>query len=146
MNTKSLLIGAALVAVGVIIGYFLNCNSCNMPKKCDKEMVQHHGMKDGHPGFDKAGCPKKRMHDEVFAKLNLTADQQAKIDAIFEAKREAMKAEREKTHAAIKAVLTPEQQKQFDELISKCCPMGGQGMNPECKKQGGEPPKPCCKK
>ena len=147
MKTKSIIIGIALLVVGALIGYFVSRNCCpmNYPAPCNKEMVgQHQGMKP-HCEMGEKKCG-NRFKVEVLEKLNLTADQQTKIDEIMVSKRDAVKAEKQKADAAIKAVLTPEQQKQFDELVAKCCPMRGDcPRNPECKKQGGEQ-RPCCKK
>ena len=58
--------------------------------------------------------------------LNLTEEQQTQVQAIFEAKkprmealREQMKALKEETDSEIKAILTPEQVKQFEAMQEK---------------------------
>ena len=58
--------------------------------------------------------------------LDLTEEQQAQVQAIFEAKKprmeaihEQMKALKEETDSEIKAILTPEQQKQFEAMQEK---------------------------
>ena len=84
--------------------------------------------------------PKARF-EEFSKKLNLTAEQQEKIRPIKEDKEKAIKELYKETwdkkmkimddtHAKIKAFLTPEQQKKFEEMIAKC--------KAECKKHHHE--------
>ncbi len=47
--------------------------------------------------------------------LNLTADQQTKIRAIFDEKHSKMKALHEESHKKVLAVLTPEQKEKFEK-------------------------------
>jgi LTXXQ motif. len=73
--------------------------------------------------------------------LDLTEEQQTQVKAIFEAKKprmeaihEQMKALKEETDSEIKAILTPEQQKQFEAMQEKA--------QREIRKNEGAPSKP----
>ncbi len=62
----------------------------------------------------------KAHHAEKMAKmakeLGLTADQQTKMDALFEQQHTKIEAVHEETKARLQAVLTPEQLKKFDTM------------------------------
>ena len=99
------------------------------------------------PKAETKQCDKYKKYDpkakfEQFSKeLNLTADQQEKIRPIKEAKEKAIKELYKETwdkkmkimddtHAKVKAFLTPEQQKKYEEMIAK--------WKAECKKHHHE--------
>ncbi len=66
-------------------------------------------------------------------RLNLTEEQKARIKPIMEAQEKQMKAEFQATRAKIREVLTPEQQKKFDEMPARSgdCRKGpAKGMQP----------------
>lgn len=72
---------------------------------------------------DKMEHRSEKRLDHLKKKLNLTDEQQKKIQSIQESKREKkkaiheqMKALHDETQAEIRAVLTPEQQAKFDEM------------------------------
>lgn len=143
MNTKSLLIGAALVILGGILGFLLSTSNCCSMQQCNKQCPQQQEKQFSKCGKEQGAefdGHKGRFHknsEEMFKKLNLSPEQKSQIEKIMDQKRENMKAEREKTHEAIKALLTPEQQTKFDECMKNHCNrMAG---NVECEK-------PCCKK
>src|SRR5688500_12160737 len=89
------------------------------------------------PGYGSA-CP---MHDEDAAKkhlemmakeLGLTEDQKAKVRAIKDEKHEKMAAVMKESRDRVNALLTPEQQKKFENMKSKkghceMCGMDGKG-------------------
>ena len=74
------------------------------------------GVAFAHEGHDGKGWDSKAYVEKLTKDLNLTPDQAAKIQAIFDAKHEAMKSKMEETHAAIDAVLTPEQKTKYDAM------------------------------
>lgn len=93
------------------------CHSCT-PCKYDKA---------GHGKHNKM---KRKMLEHFSSELNLTPEQKTKVAAIFESKHQEMmkireevtprfKALRKSTHDEINKILTPEQQKKFEELDSK---------------------------
>ncbi|MCK9561549.1 MAG: hypothetical protein M0R02_02385 [Bacteroidales bacterium] len=134
METKSLLVGAALLLVGVILGFGVSTISANSKqpyypkyeKKYKKEFSQCHyngdkrkGMKSkqGRNNFNYAnyGQLQKIMTEE----LSLSAEQQEKIDALFakqaemrEAHQTKMRAERE----ARQQIRIAEREKMHDEI------------------------------
>lgn len=57
----------------------------------------------------------KRL-DRLSEKLNLTADQKAKIQTLFDSQRAKMKAIREETHTKMLAMLTAEQKAELEKL------------------------------
>jgi periplasmic protein CpxP/Spy len=68
----------------------------------------------GHEMESPAMC---KMRTEHLAKeLGLNDEQKTKVEAIFAAQKEKIKALHEETDASIKAILTPEQQTKFDAL------------------------------
>lgn len=115
----------------------------------------------GRPGGMRMGG--RRFQDEVFAKLNLNADQKAKIKALqdkFRKEMEAMRskgtaggppsqADRDKMMAKFKAhndalmkILTPAQKTKFEQLMKEMrekarSQRGGPGAPPPGKKPGG---------
>lgn len=64
------------------------------------------------PGSMPSSMPMRPYHDPL-SNLNLTAEQQTKINHIRKQFREKAQKNREKEHQQIQAVLTAEQQKQF---------------------------------
>jgi Spy/CpxP family protein refolding chaperone len=95
---------------------------------------------------------------ELKSQLNLTADQEAKVKAAIEAEvaekcahKKAMHEKMGHAHAdaaaKIKAVLTPEQQANLDEIHGKgmmpCCQEAAK-KGEKCEKCAGMAMKPCC--
>ena len=117
MNRLKLATGIILIfALGVLFGvlgsgmYF-------------KQRVEH---------FRESGpqVRKERLMKRLTRRLDLTPQQQEKVTVIFEEMRgqlfnlrtkhkPEMERIREQGHARIKAILSPEQQKQFDEMMAK---------------------------
>ena len=69
-----------------------------------------------HEGHDGKGWDSKAYTEKLTKDLNLTPDQASKIQAIMDQKHEHMKAKMDETHAAINAVLTPEQRTKYDAM------------------------------
>ncbi len=129
MSTKSLLLGAGLIILGVLIGFGMGmssqCTSKNNPPcyenaKCYKQKVKK-GKK----------CKKPSFKQRLVMELNLSEEQIQKVDTIFIAKREMRKAQKTenklaikeinaKTNSGIRAILNAEQQAKFDEMIKNC--------------------------
>jgi Spy/CpxP family protein refolding chaperone len=74
----------------------------------------------GGPGGPEGEQNFKQHHAEKIAavakELGLTADQQSKVDAIFEQQHTKFQAIHEETKTRLQAVLTPEQLKKFDNM------------------------------
>ncbi len=66
-----------------------------------------------HPGKDGPHGEARLQH--MKEELNLTADQEAKIRAIFQKQQEKMKAIHEQTRDSIASVLTAEQKAKFEQ-------------------------------
>lgn len=101
------LFGAALIGAGSHY-YFARCR-----KDCGGSHWKDRG---------------KEFLSEMKSKLSLTPDQEAKIDKILEAKRKKIDEMRQKvrpnfhkvreqTHAEIRSVLKPDQQRVFDQIV-----------------------------
>lgn len=83
-----------------------------------------------HFGPPRHGDMKKHMLSRLSHDLHLSAEQKAKVEAVFEAKRPKMKALRaetrpqfeaihKETQAEIRVLLSPEQQTKFDAINAK---------------------------
>ncbi len=83
-----------------------------------------------YPRTKHSGKMKERMIERLSSKLDLSAEQKTKVMAIFEAQKPKMmalekemhpkfEALRTETDQEIKKVLTPEQQKKFDQVKAK---------------------------
>jgi periplasmic protein CpxP/Spy len=93
--------------------------------------------KPAHPEAGPRGGPRGEMLKEMGEKLNLTADQKAKLQEAFKSQREAMKdltpeerrekmkENRKTTDAKIKEILTPEQYAQWEKMKQENRPAGG---------------------
>jgi protein CpxP len=108
----------------------------------------------GRQGGDPAAM-QARQNERLFDGITLTAEQKAKVDSIQTAARAAqqsamqgggmrdpearqrMMAQRQATMAAIRAVLTAEQQTKFDANLASMPAMGAGGRPPE----GQRPPR-----
>jgi periplasmic protein CpxP/Spy len=136
MNIKSVLIGAALVIVGALVGGFIA--SHHPMKQCDKqEMVGPKcPMAGPEHGEEMRGCGPK-VCAKIFEELNLSAEQKTQLDKIFEQKHMQHQEIEKKVQLDIKAILTPEQLKKYEEMEKDRCTK--MGMAPDG-------PKPCCKK
>lgn len=87
----------------------------------------------GSMSAQRGGGKRMSVEEQVTAmtkELNLTADQQKKITALYtdfqkkrtentQTSREQMRAERDNLNKQVKAVLTANQQKKFDEMMQK---------------------------
>lgn len=134
MEVKSILVGAGLVIVGGLLGFVLASKHCGMHAKMGCGFNSCRKMNEqGFHNKKFAGEHHQFFKETLTDELALTAEQQTKIDEIFETKKEQHKASRKehrekmqeemsKTHAEIKAILTPEQQTKFDELKNEMFP------------------------
>ncbi len=68
----------------------------------------------------------KRL-DRMAKELNLTAEQKNKVSAIMDKTQEEMKAVRDAREKKVKAVLTPDQAKKFDEMKAEMQKKMGEG-------------------
>ncbi|HPH16366.1 MAG TPA: hypothetical protein PK029_04285 [Bacteroidales bacterium] len=118
MNVKSVIVGALLVIVGVVLGYVISSQSCCPLKKggmpCSPPMGQFDGPH-GH-NFDKHKGGMQLFSPEFLDEIKATDEQKKQITEILDKKREEMKAhreqmkaERDKVHAQIMQVLNDEQ-------------------------------------
>ncbi len=86
--------------------------------------------------------PSSRLIDRLTDELQLSGEQRVKVEAILSARRQKLEqlnqdvisraeTERQAMQSEIRAVLTPEQQKRFDEWLARA-PRGpfGRGMRP----------------
>jgi Spy/CpxP family protein refolding chaperone len=91
-------------------------------------------------GPGSGGPPPGRLIERLDAELNLTADQHAQVERIFEARRRGLEAvqndvlaraekEQRELQAEIRKVLTPEQQQRFDKWLAEA-PRGRRGRGP----------------
>lgn len=142
MNIKSVLIGAALIIVGAVLGVMINshCPMASCKKQCPKQEMVGPKCPMGAPqhGGEMKGCGPKTCAI-IFDQLNLTAEQKKELDKISEQKQAKMKEVKDQYQQGIKALLTPEQFTKFQELKNELCPKmndGPQGKKPCCKKQG----------
>lgn len=114
-----------------------SCHGCH--KKDGGKYGHKHGCKDGdcegtHHKFGRMHGDfkdkKKHMLEKFASELDLTSDQKIKVAAVFESKHKKMlelrdelhpkfEALRKSTQNDIKELLTPEQQKKFDEIHSR---------------------------
>ncbi len=69
-----------------------------------------------HEGHDGKGWDPKAYTEKLTKELNLTPDQAVKIQAITAQHQEKSKAAMDEKHAAINAVLTPEQKTKYDAI------------------------------
>ncbi len=120
-------------------------------------LAAQQGPPGGPPGRGRGGDPaamQARQNEMLFQGITLTAEQRAKVDSIQTASRarqqELMQAggmrtpetrhqmmqQRQATLAAIRTVLTPEQQAKFDENVA-AMPAAGAGGRPP---RGNGPP------
>ncbi|MDR2963883.1 MAG: hypothetical protein LBU90_09685 [Bacteroidales bacterium] len=116
MNAKNVAIGVILVIFGAFVGYAISSKVAN---KHSQEQVQVCGAKKGQCDKGKEGSKGKRRGGkkaQLLAQLSLTDAQQAQIQALFAARAEQKKASREEFKTAIKAILTPEQLAQYEQL------------------------------
>jgi Spy/CpxP family protein refolding chaperone len=68
-------------------------------------------------GFKAERAERQQKHlDRLSEKLNLTADQKAKIQSLFDAQRAKMKALRDETHTKMLALLTADQKAELEKL------------------------------
>lgn len=156
METKGLLVGAGLVLVGVILGFgvsTISINSNNGQPCCPKygkdfrkDFPKHHFNEGERRGMRQFGCEKnfnyvqfEHLQEILSEELELTDEQQTKIDAIFaehakqrdarkqeikaerDLRRQVHKAERDKMHAAILDVLDDSQDETFKTITKKYC-------------------------
>ncbi len=112
------------------------------------------GMGQGGPGGDPAAM-QARQNERLFEGITLSAEQKVKVDSIQTAARtaqqaamqgggmrdpetrERMRVQRQATMAAIRGVLTAEQQTKFDANLAAMPAMQAGGRPPE----GGRPPR-----
>lgn len=149
MNIKSVLIGAALIIVGVVLGVLINshCPMAGCKKQCPKQEMVGPKCPKGGPehGDQMKGCGPK-VCAKIFEELNLSAEQKTQLDKIFEQKHMQHQEIEKKVQLDIKAILTPEQLKKYEEMEKERCAkmgMGPEGKKPCCKKEGQ---KECSKK
>ena len=83
------------------------------------------------------GPPHQRREDMLAQQLDLTPQQQAKVQAILEAEREQMRLIHEKTRAAIEALLSAEQKTKFASMPTPG--PGGKGPRGRGDRQQGGP-------
>lgn len=124
------------VAISIVIGFLLGA---------------FYGQLSGRPHFPRHGDHgrmKAKMVERLGKDLNLTMDQKKKVEDIFEAKHPQMlalqaeiqpkfEALRQATDAEIRQILSPDQQKKFDEIRTK--------MEEKHKKHGEKFGPPCPK-
>lgn len=90
-----------------------------------KQGRNHHHMNKGRGNHHMSqGSGGRMMHQSPWSQLNLTADQQAKIQAI----RQNNRATGIPNHQAIMQVLTPEQRQKLQQMQSQHMNQGGHMM------------------
>lgn len=114
------ILGLSVVALWVApLG--ADCGVCGQAKKGDPEQRRTE-MQEKHLGW-------------LSEELKLTEDQKNQVKPILEEKANKMDALRDETHEKIKAVLTEDQKKSFDEMKAKGPWKMGCGC-PMCKESG----------
>lgn len=73
--------------------------------------------------YQHGGDSAKRV-EHLTQALDLNADQQAKVKALFDAQQEKLKAIHEETRTSLKAILTPEQSAKLESLHTEHQKMG----------------------
>ncbi len=117
------------------------------PRLIGGAMGQGAGM--GPGGMNPAGPPPGRLLERLDDVLDLSADQHAKVEQIFESRRRALetvqnevlaRAEKEQRELQdeIRKVLTPEQQQRFDRWLAEA-PRGRRGRGPGMGPMGSPP-------
>ena len=145
MNVKNFLIGACTAVVSMALGAILCC-VLTCPKKCDKPMPpcpteQQCQRPEGPQGPQCQGPEKPGKKDkcgimDIAKELQLSEEQMTQLKALKDAKKEAVKAAREKYEADFSALLTDEQKAKFEAIkAQKPCDKGqkpeGNGPRPE---------------
>jgi Spy/CpxP family protein refolding chaperone len=95
-----IIITALIISIGALI-----CSSFSFAQPQDHQMLPRGGP-----------MPREEFVKDLKKELNLTREQEADIQKIFDAQRETMEKLRKETDAKISAVLTEEQKKKFEEL------------------------------
>lgn len=141
MNVKNFLIGACTGIVCMALGAALCCFCCS--KKCDKPMppcpTEQQCQRPEGPqcqGPEKPGKKDKCGIMDIAKDLQLSEEQMTQLKALKEAKKEVVKAAREKFEADFSAILTDEQKAKFEAIkAQKPCENGpkpeGNGPRPE---------------
>jgi Spy/CpxP family protein refolding chaperone len=89
------------------------------------------GMGDGRGRWNNGGDPVAGQLDRMTWRLNLTADQKARLEPILRKRDELRNAQRQAMREEVAAILTPEQITQFERMgPSRGGRMGGFGPGP----------------
>lgn len=127
MNVKSMVIGAALVIAGAIVGYVISSQSCCPMKKrgmpCSPPMGQFDGPHGSH--FNKHDGM-RMFSPEFLDEIGANAEQKKQIGDILDKKREEMnthreqmKTERDKIHAQIMQILNDDQKAAVEKRMEE---------------------------
>lgn len=114
--------------------FVLMCLACLVPAFAQ---AQAQGSQDLGPSAQAQGtCGQGKGMERLKTELGLTDDQCSQMKALFNERREARKEKMEATQKQIKAILTPEQQKTWDDKISE---IKSNGAGKGSMKGGGGP-------
>lgn len=128
----------AVFCVGLASGLILGRRMSPSPRPAGPRLMADGGMGPGGPG--PGGPPPGRLLERLDGVLQLTPDQHARVEQIFESRRKALEAvhddvlaraqkEQRELQDEIRKVLTPEQQQRFDKWLADA-PRGRRGRGP----------------